>query len=35
MAIGYTVVNDKWHEKAVKFICEADEEMFWSNLVQQ
>lgn len=35
MAIGYSVVHDKWHDNAVKFICETEEDIFWSNLVQK
>ena len=35
MAIGYSVVNDKWHNNAVKFFSETEEDIFWSNLVKK
>lgn len=35
VAIGYSVVHDKWHNKTTEFIHENDEDIFWSNLVQK
>lgn len=34
LALGYTVIHDKWHEKADTFVNDANERIFWSNLVQ-
>lgn len=33
MAVGYTVIHDKWHEASNKFIS-SNSNIFWSNLVQ-
>lgn len=33
LAVGYTVIHDKWHEKSKNFI-EKEENIHWSNLVQ-
>lgn len=33
LALGYSVVHDKWHKKSKKFI-ENHENIYWSNLVQ-
>jgi hypothetical protein len=33
-AVGYTVIHDKWHEKAKNFV-EKNDEIYWSNLVQK
>lgn len=35
MPIGYTVVHDKFHETAKKFINEHENSLFWSNLVKK
>lgn len=35
VAFGYTVIHDKWHEKANSFITNNANSLFWSNLVQQ
>lgn len=32
--IAYTVIHDKWHEKANKFIENYSDSLFWSNLVR-
>ena len=34
LAVGYSVIHDKWHEKSKK-IVENNENIYWSNLVQQ
>ena len=33
VAIGYTVVHDKWHEPSRDFITNCEDSIFWSNLV--
>lgn len=33
LAVGYSVIHDKWHEKSDKFV-ENNENIYWSNLVQ-
>lgn len=31
--ISYTVIHDKWHEPVNEFLCETEEDIFWSNIV--
>ena len=35
VALGYTVIHDKWHPPSEKFITETSEDIFWSNLVKK
>lgn len=34
LVLGYTIIHDKWHEKADKLISETNDAIFWSNLVK-
>ena len=34
IALGYTIIHDRWHENAKKLIDEQTDEIFWSNLVE-
>lgn len=35
VALGYTIIHDKWHPQSDKFITETSEDIFWSNLVKK
>ena len=35
IALGYTIIHDKWHENAKKLIDEKSDTIFWSNLVEK
>ncbi|WP_292888930.1 hypothetical protein [Methanobrevibacter sp. UBA212] len=35
VALGYTIIHDKWHPQSDKFITETSEDIFWSNLVKE
>ena len=35
VALGYTIIHDKWHPQSEKFITETSEDIFWSNLVKK
>lgn len=34
IAIGFTVIHDKWHEQSKKFINNCSDSIYWSNLVK-
>ena len=34
IALGYSIIHDKIHETANKLIDEFNEDIYWSNLVQ-
>ena len=33
IALGYTVVHDRWHDPSKEFIENHEDALFWSNLV--
>ena len=35
VALGYTIIHDKWHPQSDKFITETSEDIFWSNVVKK